>query len=432
MGVFDYIAAKMERGSPSVVSAPAFGATAPPGLQPRSMRLGYGLSQEAYQFVKAYRSTTFSCINRRAGGIASIPRIPQRRIDSNTVQDLPPNHWLPRMLQQPTVLRHITPSMIWKWMEIWHCGTGESYIITPTGRDPLTGFEVPIGMYPVPASSMTPHLGPDGFIESYDFLGADYQFHTYPAYQVCYLLNPSPAYDVTSMYTRGKGLVEAAISDIQADESIKQYISTSLRSLLPPYFIKAPSFTPEQKQALREDLEDWAKAGSATPMGFMGEGWSIESVDPLKGTKEGQLLGLPYRQSICEALDVPIGFFDTKQLNGKATVETLLYMFRVFTLEARMQEILEALNQHFQQFERGVELSFTPTDRRDSEAERLEDQFLVSNGLATPNMVARRRSLPQVPAEQGGDSYFMQSTLVPVQQLLTGGTNDVPTESQPV
>jgi len=392
----------------------------PRGFAPWRRLLG-GITLSDTSFVKLYKSTAFAAIQIRANAVARTEFQFHRRISETEVEPLSADHWLPMLWADPTGLPHITMRMILQWIEQYHCGAGESGVIVTLGPDPLTGMQVPVEMYAIPREVMTPILGPERFIDEWQIVGANGEIERYPAEQVCYFMTPQPAEDIVTMYTDGKALIEAAIDDIQAEASVKEAIRQSLTdALFPPYFMRTKSKTSKlQRDQFRQQIRERGKrADRSVPLGFLEDGWEPVPIEQFKTAKEGQQLAPSYKQSICNVLGIPPGLLDNVQLNGRTTIEALLYWLQINTTEPRAEDIAEIFTRFFRQWEADIEITIVPVNRREAIEERADDTFLLDFGLATPNMIAERRGLPKIPSDQGGDTYFIRG--VPVEQVMSG------------
>jgi hypothetical protein len=160
-------------------------------------------------------------------------------------------------------------------------------------------------------------------------------------------------------------------------------------------------------------LEKHQRTGNRVPLAKLKRGWSLKVVDLVSNIKG--MLGIADRtmEAIAQVFGVPISMLKGNAANF-ATARVDNYLFRVDTVEPEAYTIESVLTRHFRKYDPDVTVAHVPAIDEDPEQVRADEQHLLATGMATPAMLALRRGLPPIPVGKGGESYFIDSRLVPL------------------
>lgn len=250
-------------------------------------------SQSELEAIYRAQLIVYACVHKICTSLQQAPIKVQRKANDSWEDD--DQHWLNSVLEQPT------PTLSWAEF-IWHFAahlelTGKSYVWKWRN-----GLHQPSELWPIPTSWVTPIYDQAGRLSHYSVSqGSKKPIDVMPRDMTC-CRYPDPTNLVD-----GLGPLQAALKDVQTDDSRADYIIEMLENNQSPGMIikQLYPWSPEEKDDVRAVLSQGLGKGKRGKNIFLsGEGAGIEQPKPLSDLDWPGISNLSETR-ICAAFQTP-------------------------------------------------------------------------------------------------------------------------------
>ena len=422
---------------------PAAGATTAPAAEPvraefvdtpgnfGSFVAGLASKREltVNDFEQLFKGWVFSCTSKRASALARQTRRIYRK-DPNAQKgrtEVDAEHPFVKLFDTPIPTDSWYTSFdVINQVEAWLSTFGEAYIYTPRN-----GGKYPVQMWVLPPHLVEPKTLGKRIIDYYEWRSGAGIKRIAPE-EICFLRETAPASTLWNSMTRGYSRLEAALDQVLTYTAAMDFIKGDLeRGMLPPWFVTAKD---------RVDKKDWkvwkadlaeaftGSAGSREP-GMLQLGWDVKTVDLLEN--RGPVIDLMKDMGaiICSIYETPMPLItgDFGNQAPAALAEELSAAFERHTIEPQSERVDTGLTRWAQQIDPAIIIAHDPVSWQKPEEARADELHRLKTGRATVNDLRKENGEPELPPAVG-DQLWIDPTLRPMDQVLAGGTSDLPAQ----